>query len=112
MRLTLTPSGLISRARYIAVASPSTLGLVATMTSRTGVRRAVAGAEAPDQLGDAEVVGADPVERRQQAVEHVVAAPEVAAALERGQVRRGRDHADGLGVAARVATQAARDRRR
>src|SRR6185503_13983716 len=35
MRVTRTPSGLSSRARYSAVASPSTVGLVARITSST-----------------------------------------------------------------------------
>ena len=38
------------------------------------------------QLGDSQVVRADTLERRQQAVEHVVAAAEVAAAIDRDQV--------------------------
>ena len=105
IRDTRTPSGLTTRATYIAVASPSTLGLVAMMTSD---RSASGAAEPADQLGDAQVVGTDALERRQQAVQHVVAAAEVPAAIDRDQVRRRRDHADRVGLAPRVAAQRAR----
>ena len=39
MRETRTPSGLSSRARYMAVVSPSTVGLVARITSSTSIMR-------------------------------------------------------------------------
>jgi len=64
--------------------------------------------EPADQLGDADVIGPDALERRQQPVEHVVAALEVAPPVDRDQVRRGGDHADHLGLAARVAAHRAR----
>ena len=63
-----SPSGLSSRARYIAVASPSMLGLVARITSVTpssSTRR--------EQLLDPQLLGPDALDRRDRALEHVVA---------------------------------------
>ena len=61
---------------------------------------------APDQLGDAQVVGADAVERREHPVQHVVAAAEAA---RRARWRGGpglRDRRRQAGVAPRVAHSA------
>ena len=54
MRVTLMPSGLSRRARYMAVASPSRLGLVQRITSLDR-----SSAEAAEQLPHPQLVGAD-----------------------------------------------------
>ena len=53
---------------------------------------------------DPKVVGTDPFERREQSVQHMVAAAKMPAPIDRDQVRRRRDHADRFGLAARVTT--------
>ena len=59
------------------------------------------------QLADAQLLGTDAVERRDRAAEHVVAAPELAGALDRDDVLGLLDDADQGGVAARVAADPA-----
>src|SRR6188768_413254 len=59
--------------------------------------------EPGDQLAHAQLLGADAVERRDCAAEHVVAAPELAGALDRDHVLGLLDHADQRVVTARVA---------
>ena len=51
------------------------------------------------QLGDPQVLGIDPVDRRQGAAEHVVAAPVLVRALDRDHVAGLLDDTDQLGVA-------------
>jgi hypothetical protein len=60
-----------------------------------------------DQLGDAQLLGADAVDRRDGALEDVVEAAELAAALDGQDVERLLDDAELGGVAARVAADAA-----
>ena len=96
IRVTLMPSGLMSRARYSAVVSPSTFGFVATTTSVT-----VAVAEALDELADAQLLGPDAVDGRDRAVQHVVEAVELAGALDRDEVARLLDDADHAACRAR-----------
>ena len=66
-----TPSGFSTRERYMAVASPSRLGLVQTMTSAMSIAF-----DTLEQLPDVELLGPHPVDRAQRAAEHVVAAAE------------------------------------
>src|SRR3954454_19417188 len=62
----------------------------------------------PDhELADAQLVGADAVDRRDGAAQHVVAAAELAGPLDRDDVLVLLHHADDGGVAARVAADAA-----
>src|SRR3989304_991045 len=87
----------------MAVASPSTRGLVATITSsmpRGGARPPppppgmgghdpflhAAGADPGDQLGNLQLVGADAVERRDGAVQDMILAAKLTGALERDDV--------------------------
>ena len=79
-----------------AVASPVVVGLVASTTSRTSESGA---RDAAVELGDAQVVGVDAVDRRERAAEHVVAAAELVHALERDHVGGLLDDADHAGVA-------------
>ena len=58
--------------------------------------------DAADEAVDAEVLGADPLERRQAPAEHVVTAGEEARAVERPEVGDLLDHAQHLIVAAGV----------
>ena len=80
------------------MASPVVVALVAMTTSRTPPPFD----HALEQLGDVQVLGIDPVDRRQRAAEHVVAAVELAGALDRDHVARLLDHADHGGLAALV----------
>src|SRR5437764_1351580 len=59
------------------------------------------------ELGDLEVVGIDPVDRRQRAAENVVAAAVLVRALDRDHIPGLLDHADQPGVAALVLADAA-----
>ena len=79
---------------WSAVASPVVVGLVAITTSRTGPPR-----DPVVELGDAQILGGDPVDRRQRAAEHVVAPGELVRALDRDHIRGLLDHADELGIA-------------
>ena len=85
------------------MASPVVVAFVAITTSL------IAGAvvHPAEQLGDVEVLGVDAVDRRQRAAEHVVAAVELARALDRDHVARLLDHADRGGLAALVLADAA-----
>ena len=56
------------------MASPSSVGLVASTTSSYALARPAALGRALQQLAHLEPVGADAVHRRDRAVEHVVAA--------------------------------------
>ena len=93
-------SGAIRRrpsAMCSAVASPVVVGLVAITTSRTSP---IAGAVV--ELGDLQILGIDPVDRRQRATEDVVAALELVRALDRDHVRGLLDDADQRPVAALI----------
>ena len=89
MRVTFTPSGFSSRARYSAVASPSTFGLVARMISSM-----LPFADAREQALDLQLVGADALQRRQRAHQHVIHALEVARLLDGRDILRLLDDAD------------------
>ena len=65
-------------------------------------------AEADEERLDLELVGADAVERRDRAVEDVVAAVELVRALDREEIGRLLDDADRLVAPLRVGTDAAR----
>ena len=80
-----------------AVASPVVVGLVARTTSRDA-----AALDPAQQLGDLQVLGVDPVDRREGAAEHVVEAAVFVGALDRDHVGRLLDHADRRPVAVRV----------
>ena len=67
----------------------------------------VPSAQPGHQLADAQVVRADAVDRTDRAAEHVVAPAELAGALDRDDVLGLLDDADDVGVAARVAADAA-----
>ena len=70
------------------MASPSTFGLVARMTSST--RRA---GDARDQLtADAQVIGTNALQRSQDAVQDVIAASEATGSFDRQQIGRMRNH--------------------
>ena len=86
----------------MAVASPVMFGSVAMMTSLH-----LAVGEALHELADAEVVGADAVDRAERAAEHVVEPAVLAGALDRGDVLRLLDDADRRAVPAGVAADAA-----
>ena len=81
MRVTFSPSGLSSRPRYRAVASPSMFGLVQRMISVDALA-----VEPAEQLLDPELIGPDPFDRADRALQHVVAAPELARPLHRDDV--------------------------
>ena len=102
MRVTCRPSGFSSRARYIAVASPSMLGFVARMTSvmSSSVMRA-------EQLLHAQLLGADALDRRDRALQHVVATTELVRAFDRDDVARLFDDAHDVRVAPFVAAERA-----
>ena len=85
------------------MASPVVVAFVAITTSRTPD----AVVHPPEQLGDVEILGIDSVDRRQRAPEHVVAAVELAGALDRDHVARLLDHADGGPLAPFVLADAA-----
>ena len=74
---------------WSAVASPVVVGLVARTTSRD-----LAALDAPQQLGDLQVVGVDAVDRRKRAAEHVVEAAVLVGALDRDHVGGLLDDAD------------------
>src|SRR6185437_8398206 len=61
-----------------------------------------------DQLGDAQILGAYAVERRQRAAEHVIKPVEHAGALERPEVSHLLHHTDERAVARRIAAERAR----
>ena len=79
------------------MASPSMLGLVQRMISVDALV-----VEAAEQLLDPELVGPDALDRADRALQHVVAAPELAGLLDGHDVAGLLDHADHGGVAARV----------
>ena len=89
------PSSRFSRS---AVASPSTLGGVATMTSVTPSL-----ADALDQLAERQILRADALERREQPPEHEVAPAHRPGALDRHEVVHARHDAEQLRVALGVA---------
>ena len=60
-----------------------------------------------DQLGDGEILGADAVERRERAAEHVIEPVEHGGALERPEIADLLDHADERAVARVVAAERA-----
>ena len=66
------------------------------------------GGDALDQLGNPQLLGADAVERRQRAAEHVVAPEERPGALHRPQIGHVLDDADRARGALRVGADAAR----
>ena len=80
------------------MASPSTVGLVARMTSSISPL-----ADPGHQIGDAQLLGPDAVQRRERAVEHVVDAVKMARLFDGGDVGRFLDHADNLLIARRTA---------
>ena len=84
------------------MASPVVVAFVAITTSRTPLPDG-----AVEQLGDVEVLGVHAVDRRQRPAEHVVAAVELAGALDRDHVARLLDHADRGRLAALVLADAA-----
>ena len=86
----------------MAVASPSRLGLVQRMISVDALV-----VEAGQQLADPQLVGADALDRADGALQHVVAAVELAGLLDRHDVARLLDHADHRGVAAGVGADVA-----
>ena len=92
----------MSLARYKAVASPSTLGLVATMTSCTTLPR-----KPREQSVNAKLRGSDAGERIEYAVQHVIAAPKSTGLLDSNSILRLRDHTNDGGVAARIGTNLA-----
>ncbi len=96
--------------RYIAVASPSRVGLVAMITSsnRSPVRLRLV--DARQELADLEPLRADAVDGADGAVEHVVAAAELAGPLDGQHVERLLDHAQADVLAARVAADRAQGR--
>ena len=102
MRVTSRPSGFNSRARYIAVASPSMFGFVARMTSVD-----VLVLDAREQLLDAQLLGPDAFDRRDRALQHVVAPAELARALDGDDVARLFDDADDVRIAPLVAAEGA-----
>ncbi len=91
MRVIATPSDASSRLSRSAVASPSTLGGVATMTSPTPSLRIRS-----TSFADRQVLGADPLERRQQPPEHEVAPAHRPGALDGHQVVHARHDAEHL----------------
>ena len=95
MRVTLSPSGLSSRARYMAVASPSMLGLVQRMTSSD-----LFVLEPHEQLLHPQLVGPDAFDRVDGALEHVVAAAVLTGLLDRDDVAGLLDDAEHRRVAA------------
>ena len=105
MRVTRTPSGL----QHLGQVERGRLALDVRAGGDDHLSIAtVARPRRAQQLADAQIVGADAVERREHAVQHVVAAAKAAGALDREQIGRRGDHADEARVAARVAAQRAR----
>ena len=96
MRVARTPSGLSRRARYTAVASPSTVGLVARMISDRAVL------QPRQQLLDVLIAPAHAPQRADRAVQHVVHAVKRARRLNRQNVGRLFDYADLGPVAVRI----------
>ena len=94
MRLARMPRWRTSCARKCAVASPSTVEFVASMTSRTWPPSSSA-----IELRAAELLGTDAVERRQVAHQHEVAPAVAARLLDRHHVGRRFDHAQQRGIA-------------
>ncbi len=78
-RVTATPSGDSKRSRYIAVASPSVLGLVATMTSVPLLVTLGRPVDPGEQLLDSKVLGADPLDRADRALQYVIEAADTRA---------------------------------
>ena len=76
------------------MASPSTVGLVARMTSSISPP-----GDASHQICDAQLFGSDAVQGRDRAVEHVVDAVEMARLFDGGDVGGLLDHADELLIA-------------
>ncbi len=102
MRVTFTPNGFNNRERYTAVASPSTVGLVATINSFAS----------PDlnplqKIRDAKLIRPDAAKRRKRAVQHVVQAAELARGFDGQNIVRLLHHADHRAVAVRVAAEVA-----
>ena len=94
MRVVFSPSGLSSRPRYMAVASPSMFGLVQRITSSTPSGSMRASSSLHPQL-----IGADALDRADGPLEHVVAAVELAGLLDRHEVPGLLDDADRRAVA-------------
>ena len=78
-----------SSQKKCAVASPSTVGLVARMTSRT----LPALEQSPRTARRPELIGTDAIERREVAHQHEVASAIAARLLDRHHIGRGFDHA-------------------
>ena len=89
MRVTFTPARLSCWERYVAVASPSTVGLVARMTSST-----LPASTRVIEVRDAELFGADAVQRGDRAVQDVEDSVEVLGLFDGGDVGGLLDHAD------------------
>ena len=102
MRVTFTWRSFSSRLRYIAVASPSRLGLVQRITSATS-----SSSMPREQLAHAQLLGTDPLDRADGALQHVVAPVELLRLLHRDDVARLLHHAEHGGVAPIVGAQVA-----
>ncbi len=89
------------------MASPSSVGLVASTTSSYGVPVPAALDSAIEQLADLEPIGPDTVHWRDRAVKDVVAALERAGALDGQDVERLLDHAQAGVVARRIGADGA-----
>ena len=83
------------------MASPSSVGFVARMTSANGLTVGGASGDTLDQLADAQPLGSDAVDGRDGPVQDVVEAAERARALEGQHVERLLDDAQPVAVAAR-----------
>ena len=88
------------------MASPSTVGLVARITSSD-----LAGFDAVHQIRDAQLLRADAVEGRNGSVQHVIDAVVVPRLFDGGDVGRLFDHADEALVARGAACNRRRDQR-
>ena len=102
MRVTLIPSGRTSRARYMAVASPSRFGLVQRITSLTS-----SGSSRAQQFSDLQLIRADTLDRVERAVQDVVSAAELLGLLDGHDVARVFDHTQQRLIAPRVSAHLA-----
>ncbi len=100
-RVTRMPSGLKMRAMYMAVASPSKIGIGGDdqFFDSNCVGRAFACFHPPQQLFDLESFGANPLHRRNRTVKHMVQPLELAGALHSLHIQRLLHHANDGGVA-------------